>query len=43
MDGNAFDFPALVSRLEEDPKARYRFVAACTPELHAELMAKVTG
>ena len=43
MDGNEFDFEALVARLEQDPKARYRFVAACTPELHEAIMAKVTG
>ena len=45
MEGNEFDFQALVSRLEKDPKARYRFVAACTRELHDALMAsvKVTG
>ena len=42
MDGNEFDFAALVSRLEQDPKARYRFVAACTRELHQALIAKVT-
>ncbi len=41
MDGKEFDFSALVSQLEREPKARYRFVAACTRELHRELMAKV--
>lgn len=41
MDGNEFDFTALVSLLERDPKARYRFVAACTPELHAAIMEKL--
>lgn len=43
LEGNEFDFPALVSRLEEDPKARYRFVAACTVELHETLMTAVKG
>lgn len=43
MDGNKFDFTALVSRLEQDPKARYRFVAACTRELHQALIAKCSG
>lgn len=43
MEGNEFDFTAMVSLLEKDPKARYRFVAACTRELHKELMSKVVG
>ncbi len=42
MEGNPFDFAAVLSRLENDPKARYRFVAACTPELHEKLLPKVT-
>jgi len=42
MDGNEFNFKELLSRLEKDPKARYRFVAGCTRELHDELMSKVT-
>lgn len=42
MEGNEFDFSALVSLLEKDTKARYRFVAACTRELHQALMSKVT-
>ncbi len=41
MEGNKFDFAALVSRLESDSKARYRFVAACTRELHEAIMAKL--
>ena len=41
MEGNEFDFAALVSSLEKDPKARYRFVAACTRELHEKILSKV--
>ncbi len=41
LDGKPFDFPALVAELEKNPKARYQFVAACTPELHKALMAKI--
>jgi fructose-1,6-bisphosphatase/inositol monophosphatase family enzyme len=40
MDGKPFNFGALVQELEKNPKARYQFVAACTPELHQALMAK---
>lgn len=41
VEGNEFDFSSLLSLLEKDPKARYRFVAACTKELHRALIDKI--
>ncbi len=41
IDGKPFDFTALLNELEKNSKARYKFVAACTKELHGELMAKI--
>ena len=41
INGNAFDFTALLSELESDSKARYRFVAGCTKEFHQALMSKI--
>ncbi len=38
VDGADFDLAHLFTQLEEDPKSRYRFVAAATPELHRDIL-----
>lgn len=42
IDGVEFKFEYLLRMLEENSKARYRFVAACTKQLHAALMQKIS-
>jgi fructose-1,6-bisphosphatase/inositol monophosphatase family enzyme len=39
LEGRPFSLPAVVSQLRTDPTLRYKFVAACGPRLHAEIMA----
>jgi fructose-1,6-bisphosphatase/inositol monophosphatase family enzyme len=37
MLGNEFNFSRLISDLEKEPHARYKFIAAATEELHNEI------
>jgi fructose-1,6-bisphosphatase/inositol monophosphatase family enzyme len=42
-DGRPFSLPKVIEGLLDDPKARYKIVAACTEELHRELLNNLTS